>query len=102
MDKDEAVLETEIQLTKPTQPRITPEQINEQIVDVKFHRFEGTTLTVCVLVLQNGYTVTGESACVAPENYNEEIGRKIAYTNAREKIWALEGYALANQLRGIV
>ena len=44
-------------------------------------------LTFCVLVLRNGFTVTGESACASPENFDAEIGRKIARQNAVEKIW---------------
>ena len=55
-------------------------------------------LTFCVLVLRNGFTVTGESACASPDNFNQEIGNKIARTNAREKIWALEGYLLKQKL----
>ncbi|WP_426076516.1 Gp49 family protein [Janthinobacterium sp. PSPC3-1] len=53
-----------------------------------------STLTFCVLELQNGFTVTGESACASPENFDAEIGRKIARKNAEEKIWPLLGYAL--------
>lgn len=55
-------------------------------------------LTFCVLVLRNGFTATGESACVSPENFNPQIGRKIAREKAIEKIWPLMGYALKNQL----
>ena len=55
-------------------------------------------LTFCVLVLENGFTVTGESACASPENFNEEIGRKIAYDNAIDKVWLLEGYLLKQNL----
>lgn len=55
-------------------------------------------LTFCVLVLRNGYTVTGESACASPENFNADIGRKIAKDNARNKIWGLEGYLLRQRL----
>ena len=55
-------------------------------------------LTFCVLVLRNGFTVTGESACASPENFDAEIGRKIARQNAEAKIWALEGYALKQRL----
>ena len=56
------------------------------------------TLTVCVLTLENGFTVTGESACASPENYNEELGNKIARRNAFDKIWSLEGYLLKENL----
>ena len=55
-------------------------------------------LTFCVLVLRNGFTVTGESACASPENFNAEIGRKIARQNAVAKIWPLMGYELRSQL----
>ena len=55
-------------------------------------------LTFCVLVLRNGFTVTGESACASPENFDAEIGRKIARQNAVAKIWPLMGYELRSQL----
>lgn len=55
-------------------------------------------LTFCVLVLKNDFTVTGESACASPENFDAEIGRKIARQNAEQKIWPLMGYALKEQL----
>ncbi len=55
-------------------------------------------LTFCVLVLRNGFTVTGESACASPENFDSEIGRNIARTNAINKVWPLMGYELRSQL----
>lgn len=55
-------------------------------------------LTFCVLVLRNGFTVTGESACASPENFDAQIGRSIARENAVQKIWPLMGYALKQQL----
>ncbi|MBR8161990.1 hypothetical protein KDW98_12535 [Burkholderia vietnamiensis] len=55
-------------------------------------------LTFCVLALRNGFTVTGESACVSPENFDAEIGRKVARAKAIEKIWPLEGYLLKQRL----
>jgi len=57
-------------------------------------------LTFCVLVLRNGFTVTGESACVSPENFDAEIGRDIAKKNAVSKIWSLMGYALKEKIAG--
>ena len=44
--------------------------------------------------------MTGESACASPENFNADLGKKIARDNARNKIWALEGYALRKKLAG--
>ena len=55
-------------------------------------------LTFCVLVLRNGFTVTGESACVSRENFDAEIGRKVARENAISKMWPLLGYALKDKL----
>lgn len=81
-------------------PRITPEQIDAVVVSEQFHVFDGTTLTVCCLTLVNGFAVTGESACASPEYFDAELGRKIARDNAKQKIWALEGYALRNKLSG--
>lgn len=55
-------------------------------------------LTFCVLVLRNGYTVTGESACASPENFNAEYGREVARAKAIDKIWPLLGFRLRDQL----
>ena len=55
-------------------------------------------LTFCVLVLRNGFTVTGESACASPQNFKAEIGRQIARENAVQKIWPLLGFALKERL----
>jgi hypothetical protein len=79
-------------------PRITPDMIDATIKDEAFHVFPGTMLTVCCLTLQNGFTVVGESACASPANFNAELGKKIARDHARNKIWALEGYRLKQEL----
>ena len=117
MSRDEQDIEREIRDKGLNAPRITPAQIDELIVaelyinpkvdDVVTGR-AGTSpadihravsvLTLCVLVLANGFTVTGESACVSPENFDADLGRKIARDNARQKIWALEGYRLRSSL----
>ncbi|QFT84502.1 hypothetical protein FIU88_05845 [Halomonas sp. THAF12] len=120
----EQQLETEIQTKVLTAPRVTPEHI-ESVIESEhyFTAAEGALgaykangdvhvgsmpndlnatalplLTFCVLVLRNGFTVTGESACASPENFDPEIGRRIARQNAREKIWTLEGYLLREKL----
>lgn len=96
--KDEAAIETEIQEKGLNAPRLTPDLIDAQIIAEQYHVFPGTTLTVCALTLRNGFHVVGESASASPENFDEELGRKIARGKARDKIWALEGYALRNRL----
>lgn len=94
----ESEVEQEVLNKGLTAPRVTPEIVDATIVDEDYHVFPRTTLTVCCLKLRNGFTVTGESACASPENFDVELGRKIARQNAREKIWALEGYALRERL----
>ena len=112
----EQQIEQEIQSKNLNAPRLTPDHIDSVIQSV--HYFTGndgirgstgdnvsygkeyplSLLTFCVIVLKNGFTVTGESACASPENFDAEIGKKIAYDNAREKIWLLEGYLLKEKL----
>lgn len=100
MSRDETAIENEIQAKGLNAPRLTPALIDGAIVSEQYHVFAGTTMTVCALTLRNGYIVTGESAAASPENFNQEIGRKIARDNARNKIWALEGYLLRQKLHG--
>lgn len=111
----EQAIEKEIQEKGLTAPRLTPDLIDACIASEWY--INGATgvipddfqppvpaghtlecLTFCIIVLKNGFTVTGESACASPENFNSEIGRKIARENARNKIWQLEGYLLKQRL----
>lgn len=58
-----------------------------------FHRVFGK-LTIVVLKLPNGFTVMGQSGCVDPANYDEEIGEHWAMEDIKHQIWRLEGYSL--------
>lgn len=109
---DDGAIEQEIKAKGLTAPRVTPDDIEANIASEHyFTASQGVMgvdmcyepnnqpkalelLTFCVLVLQNGFTVTGESACASPENFDAEIGRKIARENAKQKLWPLMGYAL--------
>jgi hypothetical protein len=91
-------IEKEIIEKKLIAPRVTLDHIRSIIVGEDYHVFNDTTVTVCLLNLKNGFTVTGESACASPENFDVELGRKIARDNAVSKIWALEGYLLKEKL----
>ena len=107
-------IENEIQSKGLTAPRITPADIEANIASEHyFTAAEGirgandlecergdplTLLTFCVLELRNGFTVTGESACASQENFDADLGRKIARQNAVAKIWPLMGYELRSKL----
>ena len=97
-DAIEDAIEKEIIQKGLTAPRITPEQIDAAIVKEQYHVFEGTTYTSCLLTLKNGFTVHGGSACASSENFNKEIGEKIARENAKQKIWPLMGYLLREKM----
>ncbi len=94
----EQAIEQAIQDKGLNAPRITPADIDDQIVGEDYHVFTGTCVTVCCLTLKNGFTTIGSSACASPLNFDEEIGRKIAREEARNKIWPLEGYLLKQRL----
>lgn len=91
-------LEKQFQEKGLTAERVTPEKIQDVISSVQYYVFPGTTFTSCLLTLKNGFTVHGESACASPENFNEEIGKQIAFDNAKNKIWMLEGYLLKDKM----
>lgn len=78
-------------------PRLNPEHINSTIESEEYHIF-APAMTVCCLTLKNGFQVIGQSAAASPENFDEDIGREIAFNNARQKIWELEGYLLRQKL----
>ena len=79
-------------------PSITLRDVDAAIKQEDYYVFPGTTTTVCLLVLVNGFTVIGESACVSVENFDEETGRIVARANACNKVWAYLGYQLTEDL----
>lgn len=118
-DAGDSAIEREIQAKGLTAPRVTPADIEANISGEHYftaeegflgrHGENGVNphnplpsvlalLTFCVLVLRNGFTVTGESACASPENFDLEIGRKVARENAIQKCWPLMGYQLKEEL----
>lgn len=80
-------------------PRVTLEGLEAKVKREEYFRAgPGGVLTVCVLTMANGFTVTGESACAAPENYDEGLGQKFAREQAIRKAWGFEGYLLRERL----
>ena len=122
MSNTDEAIEQEIQAKGLTAPRVTPADIEANIASEHYFTAKDgvvgedvmrpedyfyakidpqlSLLTFCVLVLRNGFTVTGESACASPENFDAEIGRKIARQNAVQKILPLLGYELRTKLVG--
>lgn len=96
--RDEKAMEAEIAAKGLTAPRVTPDDVDRTIVGEHYHVFPDTTVTVCCLVLRNGYTVIGHSAAASPQNFDQALGRRIARDDARQKIWPLLGYALRQRL----
>lgn len=97
-EMNEQDIEKEIIDKNLTAPRLTPENIEDTIAGIDYHVFPNSCVTVCCLTLINGFNVVGTSACASPENFDEELGAKIARGNARDKIWELEGYLLKQNL----
>lgn len=72
--------------------------ILSRVKDVAFTILEGTTVTICSVTLDNGFSVRGESACVDPARFNKEMGEKIAKDNAINELWQLLGFMVAEDL----
>lgn len=77
--------------------RVTKEGMEDRIASVDYLVLPNTTVTICSITLDNGYSVRGESACVDPANFNEEIGQRYAYDNAFKKLWPLFGFLLTER-----
>ena len=76
-------------------PKVTKDSIEAKIAKVDYLVLPESTVTLCNITLKNGYSVRGESACVDPRNFNFEIGKGLAYKQAFDRLWPLEGYLLA-------
>lgn len=77
--------------------KVTKDSIEAKIAKIDYMVLPDSTVTLCNITLKNGFSVRGESACVDPRNFNIEIGKGLAYKNAIDKIWPLEGYLLAER-----
>lgn len=93
-------IEREIQAKGLNAPRVRPDDIEANIVSETYTVLPNGRTTVCQLTLRNGFTVEGLSACVSAENFDAEIGNKIARENAVNQIWPLMGYELRSKLAG--
>ena len=87
--------------SRPTGPRITPEDIDMAIAlakDVQYHRFPYTTVTVCCVTLSNGFCVVGKSAAVSMSKFSMDTGMSVALEDVKSKLWELLGFRLKQAL----
>ena len=114
---DDEGIEQQIRAKGLTAPRVTIVDIEAEIASQYFFtamdavapgsniqvgdEIPLSLLTFCVLVLKNGFTVTGESACASHENFDADIGRRIARANAVNKVWLLLGFRLKDALNEV-
>ena len=82
-----------------SQPKVTNEDITRAIVKTDYVTLPDGRTTICMLTLDNEFTVRGESSCVCAENFNAALGRDIALEDARRKVWPLLGFRLADYLK---
>jgi hypothetical protein len=91
-------IEAKIKEKRLNAPRLTPSDIESVIKSASYTVLPSGRVTICELTLTNGFTVRGESSCVSIENFDKQLGEEIAFQDAREKIWQLEGYLLKERL----
>ncbi len=74
--------------------RVSREWVEAQVelAQVSYHRFEGTTVTVCCITLPSGFSLVGYSACCDPDDFSKAIGERYAHEDAMNKLWTLEAY----------
>lgn len=82
----------------PVPNPVTLDHIEAITKDAFYYQPHGSTLTVCMVRLPNGFIVTGASACADPAQFNAELGRQLALSDARRQVWPLEGYRLRQRL----
>lgn len=79
-------------------PRVTIEDVENSISDATYTLLADGRTTICQIIMKNGFSVIGQSTCASIENFNEELGNRLAYLEAKMKIWQLLGFSLVNQL----
>jgi hypothetical protein len=107
---DDRALEAEL-AAKATAPRVTLQRLEDEIAATHIFNLgdalaalgfsvpeDASLTTICAITTKLGFVLVGTSACVSKENYNPEIGGRIAKQKAFDQLWPLEGYRLKAQL----
>lgn len=87
--------ELDVAIATHPYPKVTKELITDKISKIDYLVLPDSTVTLCNITMKSGFSVRGESACVDPRNFNLEIGKGLAYKQAFDKLWQLEGYLMA-------
>lgn len=97
--REKQVTDQELQKAIDAKPfeKVTEEGIKKRIAAIAYFVLPGTTVTICSITMENGYSFRGESACVDSRNFDPEIGEALAFKDAFRQIWAFEGYLLAER-----
>lgn len=85
-------------MAKGQAPRVTLEEVRAAIKQVSYTVLPNGRTTVCQITLDNDFTVEDSSACVCADNYDAEIGERIAYENTLNEVWKVLGFRLADRL----
>lgn len=80
-------------------------QLTKEMILAQVHKDEYTQMgrktTICLLTTKNGFEVVGTSACVNPDTFDAELGRKYAFEDALDRVWELEGYRQQSRFMGV-
>lgn len=86
-------------VAKKPEHRVTLKTLEDKVDVVEYLYPQNIPhMTICVIVLMNGFALVGESAPADAENFDEDLGRKFAFENALRKLWQLEGYLMRERL----
>lgn len=85
---------------KTDRPSISQNMVDDFITEVHTETM-GDKCTVVRAVLRNGFEIVESSACVSPENYDEEMGREICLKKIKSKVWMLLGFLLQTAVYGV-
>jgi outer membrane lipopolysaccharide assembly protein LptE/RlpB len=78
--------------------KVTLDSIKAKIKDEAYLVLPDGRTTLCVLTMENSFTITGTSACVDPSEFNINLGRKYAFEDALRQIFTVEAYLLCQKM----
>jgi hypothetical protein len=58
-------------------------------------------LSICIVVMSNGFSVIGKSAPASPANFDAEFGKSLAFDDCIRQLWPLMGFSLRDRLAAL-